>query len=410
MLKFNRGFGASSALLLFALTCSLSGLRPSALPQEASASPSLGETDLARTNTEADLVAAYARYCYALYGRCVAEAEELRAEIRGFCAEPSQIRLERARAAWLAARDLYARTETLRFYDGPIDNARDGVETFLNAWPLDELYIDAPGSKTTQGIIQNEKTYPNLVGAALTAANERGGEANVAIGWHAIEYLLWGIDSNPKGPGKRAHTDFCDGQEPHAARRRTYLLATADLLVAHLRQVRKAWTPGESNYRHRFETGDAKDALRKILAGMIVLSGFEMAGERLAVAYETRDQEQEHSCFSDNTHRDFIGNQRGMLDLYRGEGFAMRGVGLKGLARKLAPKLSLQLDKAMADTEKAMAALPVPFDQGILGKDETPSRRAVLAAIEALEFQTEVLAALALELGFEIPVEPGAGR
>ena len=354
----------------------------------------------------AEILEGYADFAHSIYSECSDHARNVRRAVRLLVDTPSEDSLRAARTSWLEARRVYGRTEVLRFYNGPIDNPRDGVETLLNAWPLDEAYIDRVEGATHGGIIGDTATYPNLNAALLTLLNERGGEANIAIGWHAIEFLLWGQDVDPDGPGARSHEDFVSA--PGAERRCEYLRLCADLLVEHHDQVRDAWRPNADNFRARFLDPElAERSLRQVLAGMIVLSGFEMSGERLAVAYETRDQEEEHSCFSDNTHVDFLADQEGILAVYRGAESGGVGPGLRALARLSDPFLSEEVDKALSAGLERIDAMPVPFDQAILGADDGPGRTAVLAALLALEEQSDRLARLATVLGYEIAIQPG---
>ncbi len=357
----------------------------------------------------------YAQHVHELYAQCGAHARTLLARIEAFLAEPTAASLESARQTWLAARDVYGLSEALRFYGGPIDDPQHGVETLLNAWPIDEAYIDGVAGRPEAGIIQDPAQFPHLDHTLLALLNERGGEANVSIGWHAIEFLLWGQDLDEHGPGTRPHTDYVAGADAHAARRALYLRVCAELLVQHLAQLEAAWAPAADNYRSAFELAPARQSLRKLLAGIAILSGFEMAGERLAVACETRDQEDEHSCFSDNTRADFIANQLGILAIWRGaasaadESAVQRGprIGLRALAEAreaaLAAALDLQLEQSLA----ALRAIPAPFDRSVRAPDGDPAREAVLAALLALERQSESLATLALALGFEIALQPG---
>jgi putative iron-regulated protein len=355
------------------------------------------------------VLAGYAGFAHRVYARSAELAAELRGRIEALVREPSAERLEEARRAWLAGREVYGMTEVLRFYSGPIDDPETGVETLVNAWPLDEAYVDAVEGRDECGIINDPARYPHLDNTLLELWNERGGEANVAVGWHAIEFLLWGQDRSADGPGARPYTDYVAGAAPNAERRGRYLLLCGDLLVTHLELVRDAWAPDAAGFRARFLAAPADESLRDVLAGMAILSGFEMAGERLAVAYETQDQEEEHSCFSDNTHRDFVANQRGILAVWRGGADALGGAGpgIREAARLVDPELARALDLDLAAALAAIEALPVPFDQAILGADDAPGRRAVLAALLALERQTETLAALALAFGFEIALHPG---
>jgi len=349
----------------------------------------------------------YAEYAHRSYARSAELARQLQAAIDAFLAEPTAEGLAAARAAWLEGRAVYGMTEVLRFYGGPIDDPERGVETLVNAWPLDEAYIDAVAGAPDAGIVNDPARYPYLDRAVLTMLNERAGEANISIGWHAIEFLLWGQDTRADGPGARSHEDYVAGQGRNAARRGEYLRICAGLLVEHLELVRDAWAPGADNYRAAFLATPPRDSLRRVLAGMAILSGFEMAGERLAVAYETRDQGEEHSCFSDSTHVDFVADQLGILAVYRGDGLGLSGTGVRELARAADPELARELDLQLDASLAALRAMPVPFDQALQGADDAPGRQAVHAALLALERQSETLAALALVLGYEIALEPG---
>lgn len=350
----------------------------------------------------------YADYAHAVYAESERHARSLEEAIEAFLARPSAAGLERAREAWRQGRVVYGRSEVLRFYDGPIDDAEVGVETLLNAWPLDENYIDAVEGGTYPGIVGDVERFPHLDASLLTLLNERGGEANISIGWHAIEFLLWGQDHDPHGPGQRSHRDYLVGESAFAARRAQYLSLCAGLLVEHLERVRTAWAPEQDNYRARFLADEARSSFRKVLAGMIVLSGFEMSGERLAVAYETGDQEEEHSCFSDHTHVDFRSNQEGVLGLWMREFDGRPGADVRSVALEAAPDLAPVIEDALERSLRSIVGMPVPFDAAIRGRaPEDPERERVLAALLALEQQAELLAALGLALGFEVAIQPG---
>jgi putative iron-regulated protein len=348
---------------------------------------------------------AYANYSHAIYTKCIGSADKLRLATDTFLESPTEKTLKQARRAWIRARGDYGQTEVLRFYNGPIDNGKDGPETLLNAWPLDEAYIDIVRDSPRGGILQDRKHYPNLNSTILSLANERGGEANICVGWHAVEFMLWGQDFYKDGPGRRSHRQFLDAHDKDADRRREYLGVLSTLIVKQVRGLQAAWKPKQNNYRKSFEA-KPRDAIRKMLTGMVVLSGFEMAGERMAVAYETKDQEEEHSCFSDTTHQDLIANQLGIVALYRGTGPGMDGVGLRDLAKTKDAELAAAIDRQLDRSLKSLRAIPKPFDQAILGKDDSKGRRAVLAAMTALETQTDLLAALGLALGYRIPIRP----
>lgn len=356
---------------------------------------------VARELVTRSVVTAYAAHVHAEYAASRASAERMRAAIRAFCAEPTEEALVRARETWVAAREIYGRTEVFRFGNGPIDTTRGGTETLINAWPVDEAYIDSVDASEAAGIVGNPERYPSLGRAVVRLLNQRGGETNVCTGWHAIEFMLWGQDLSETGPGARPAAHFVDGKAPFAERRREYLLEITDMLVEDLERLERVWAPDADNHRRRF-LAEPDRSLRSIITGPSLLVGFEMSGERLAVPLETRDQEEEHSCFSDTTHIDFTANIKGVDAVLRGRG----GPGVIDVVRTVDSARAASLAAALAVAYKAVHEMPVPFDNGMRAADGTPERVKMQAALEALETLGEEIALAGRALGWSLPTEP----
>ncbi len=344
----------------------------------------------------------YANIVAANYDDSVAGAKALQAAVNEFIAAPSEADLAKARKEWLAAREWYGQTEAFRFYGGPIDD-ENGPEGLINAWPLDEAYIDYVEGKAKAGIINNAKA--KITAKNLRALNERGGEENIATGWHAIEFLLWGQDLNENGPGDRKFTDYVDGKAPNADRRRLYLKTVTDMLVADLESVAKQWAPNAKNYRAKFVAG-GNDSVKKILTGIGTLSRGELAGERIEVALDTQAQEDEHSCFADNTHRDIVTNAQGIQNVWEGrykgrDGKVVEGASLKALVAQKNAKLADTTSASIANTVKLTEAIKAPFDREIIGDAKAPGRQRVQAVVEALKKQAANLVESAQALGIK---------
>lgn len=346
------------------------------------------------------VVARHAGHCHALYGRCAEQAALLLQAVDALLAKPGDETLQAARTAWCRARVVYGESEALRFQAGPIEE----LEPLLNAWPVDEAYVDHVIGRPEAGIVHDTKQFPVLAIDVLEVANERGSETNVSVGWHTIEFLLWGQDTSATGPGERSFRDFVVGEAPHADRRGRYLRLCTARVAEHLRTLHLAWAP-DAPARRAF-VADANAGVRRLLTGTAVLSAFELCGERLAVAYETKDQEQEHSCFSDTTWHDLQANQRGIVAVL-GTELAPDAPTPMRLLRSRDADAADHLATAIAATSKALAAIPQPFDQAFLGKDDAKGRVAIRAAMEALEQQAEAIAIAGRVLGYELPMRPG---
>jgi len=334
------------------------------------------------------VVDTYADVVLATYTDAHAEALDMQTAIEAFIADPTEGNLSAAKTAWLNARNPYGETEVFRFYEGPIDFETDdasGPEGQLNAWPMDELHVDYVEGNATAGIINNVADYPNITLAVILGANGEGGEENVSTGYHAIEFLLWGQDLAADGPGARPATDYDTAD--NADRRGEYLSIITQLLVDDLAGLITEWEDGQDNYRKTFVELDPKDGITHMLTGMGALSGFELAGERIFVAYDSKLQEDEHSCFSDNTHNDVIRNAMGIRNVFMGSYGNTSGDSLYDLVGQVDSDLADDLKDALDASVDAAEAIPVPFDQAILGEDSDAGRTAVLATVEALEAQ-----------------------
>lgn len=352
--------------------------------------------------THAAVAQHYAALVHAVYADNLTQVRALAKAVDDFLAHPSTATQEATQQAWRAAREVYGQTEAFRFYGGPIDSAQ-GIEGRMNAWPMDESFVDAVKGKPHSGLVNNKKFVINRKN--LIAQNERGGEENIATGWHAIEFFLWGQDLNDNGPGQRSFEDFVDGKAPNADRRRLYLKTVMDLLVDDSASLVQAWAPQQKNYRAKFEQG-GKESVRRMLVGLGSLSRGELAGERLEVALNSQDQEDEHSCFSDNTHRDAVTNALGIQNVWLGiyrqlDGQVLKGAALKDLVAATDAALADKTTQGIAASVAAAQAIQAPFDREILGDKNAPGRQRIQTTIHHLTQQSKDLVAAATAVGIK---------
>ncbi|TVU90819.1 imelysin family protein [Vreelandella titanicae] len=391
------------------------------------------DTAAADTVSADAVVKHYADLAYANYADALNAAQALNERIDELLANPTAETLSAAKQAWLQARVPYQQSEVFRFGNAVVDD----WEGQLNAWPLDEGMIDYVegddyqhelGNKgATANIIANEQI--NVGGESLDVSeitpqlladlNEIGGsEANVASGYHAIEFLLWGQDLHgfEAGNGERPVSDYQTGDDcthGHCDRRRTYLDAVSDLLVDDLEWMVAQWAPDtEGNYRQELLAESDQEGLRRMLFGMGSLSLGELAGERLKVALEANSFEDEHDCFSDNTHNSHYYNGQGVQNIYTGsyqrlDGSVVEGPSLQDLLAQedseLADTLGQQLDASMARLDAIKQAAetessPMAFDMMIAPGNEQGSEL-INGAILALVAQTGSLEESAGVLG-----------
>lgn len=429
---------ATASLLAIAISlagCDQGKDKPAATaptPAPAAATPATAPAGAPAQTAEATskaVVANYTNIVFAVFSDAHATAEKLGVAVDAFLAAPNEQTLKAARQAWLAARVPYMQTEVFRFGNTNIDD----WEGQVNAWPLDEGLIDYvakdyqhalgnPGAtaniiaNTSVQVGEDKVDVTEITPEKLASLNELGGsEANVATGYHAIEFLLWGQDLNGTGPGagQRPATDYVEGDGAtggHNDRRRAYLKAATDLLISDLEEMVNDWKPGVAdNYRASLEAEPAESGLRKMLFGMGSLSLGELAGERMKVALEANSSEDEHDCFSDNTHNSHFYNALGIRNVYLGEYTRVDGSKVTGPSlSSLVAKADSATDATLrADLDATQAKLQVlvdhankgeHFDQ-LIAAGNTAGNDVVRDAIAALVKQTGAIEQAAGKLG-----------
>lgn len=393
----------------------LSLLIASALPLCISCSSSETTTPAADTTAlQREVVRTYATHVATNYSSALEKAKLLQTAIDSFVEAPSAEGLEAAKQAWKDARPVYELTEPYRFYGGPIDAEGTGPEGRINSWPLDEFFVDYVVDQPDAGLINRPDLFPEISKQTIADQNENGGEKNLSAGYHAIEFLLWGQDLNDPGhesdPGRRPYTDFVTGNGATASnqdRRRAYLKAVTDLLVDDLSGLVPAWDLSDpASYGAKMVSGDSKEAISNILKGLGSLAGGELSRERMNNAYTTKDQEEEHSCFSDNTTpTDIYYAAKGIENVYLGRFENDDGPGLDELVVAIDPSLDAKVKAQLTATLAAIEAIPAPFDQAILGTDDSDGRKKVKAAIESLDELALSIADVAAALGIKINFE-----
>ena len=383
----------------------------------------------------------YADIAQAEYEDALATAKVLQKSVHALLEKPSAAALEDAKSAWLQARVPYQQTEAYRF-GNPIVDAWEGS---VNAWPLDEGmidYVDASygtDSDTNAYYVVNvvanntlnvggksvdaTEITPDLLRDVLHEAD--GNEANVATGYHAVEFMLWGQDLNGSGPaptdrtgspqerhaGNRPYTDFdpanCTGG--NCERRGQYLKVVTDMLVADLQDMVEQWqTDGAARQSVQQEP---RAGLVAMLTGLGSLSYGELAGERIKLGLMLHDPEEEHDCFSDNTHNSHFYNQLGMMNVYLGEyhrvdGSTMKGASLSDLVKAKDAALDAEMRDKLQATFKAMQAMKTRAEQvetydQMIGQGNQEGNAVVQAVIDALVEQTRSIerVIVALDLG-----------
>ena len=328
-------------------------------------------------NSYANLVSHY-------YNEVSLSTQEMHNAIIKFVQAPDNNSLTNAKNKWIAARSIYGITEAFRFYGGPIDGVNkygeEGPEGLINAWPLNEAYIDYVKGSPNAGIINNLSLEIN--NNTIIAANMSEDDADVSSGWHAIEFLLWGQDFSLETAGIREASDYLPTNEINI-RRRAYLVATSALLLEHINWLSMEWLENGEGRKAFLNKNDPGGA---ILTGIATLAGFELSSERIATALDSGDPEDEHSCFSDQTHNDVKANFNGIINVYLGKG--LNGESFSPSISEFVAKNNLKLHENILEiineTNISINNITVPFDKMLSEPKNGPGRQAAEKTVSNL--------------------------
>lgn len=363
----------------------------------------------------------YANIAHSMYQDALDSAVSMEKVFEDFLANPNAESLRRARAAWIAARVPYQQTEGFRFGNAWVDD----WEGRVNAWPLDEGLIDYVAADYGNESEENPAYVANVIankmiqmgGQKIDATNitkdllrsklheAEEVEANVATGYHAVEFLLWGQDLNgtKAGAGNRPATDFdlknCTGG--NCERRRDYLMVSTALLIDDLSEAVAAWAPKGEAYAQLMAKGE-KAGLSTILTGLGSLSYGELAGERTKLGLMLHDPEEEHDCFADNTHNSHYYNQIGMLAIYNGhyartDGSVVSGPSISDMVRAASTDTDRMIQQKMSETRQALGVMKdlgdrreYAFDQ-LIAENSAFGNKVVQTVVDSLKNQTKAI-------------------
>jgi putative iron-regulated protein len=366
----------------------------------------------------ADVLKTYADIAQAGYEDSLDTARTMKLAIDAFLSEPTEANLRAARASWIAARAPYMQTEAYRFGNAIVND----WEGRVNSWPLDEGLIDYVAEVYGTESPENDLYVANVIknvslsigGKKIDTSKftkelladelqEAGGvEANVATGYHAIEFLLWGQDlhGTEAGAGERPATDFDTKNctNGNCARRAEYLSTATNLLIDDLEWMAEQWAPGGEA---RKGVGSGEEGLTTIMTGLGSLSYGELAGERMKLGLMIHDPEEEHDCFSDNTHTSHFFDALGIRNVYlgryrRADGSLVGGPSVSDLVKAKDAKADAELRAKLDATMDAMNVMYLraltreSYDQ-MIGEGNEEGNKVVQNVVDALLAQTKAI-------------------
>lgn len=198
----------------------------------------------------------------------------LQTEIEGFIQQTDVITMDRARDAWLIAHSAYELTSLHRHFANLVLTQQDKLtlnqlQYQINHWPVLPGYIDYVDGYPDSGIVHDM----NVV-LELDSLREQHGFFDVSeasLGFHVIEYLLWGSNTNndPLRPASdyllttqlsadQANNGF-ELDQLSNNRRRRFLAIAAQALLEDFQLLRTLWSENTLLFQRRVEGAESAD-------------------------------------------------------------------------------------------------------------------------------------------------------
>lgn len=271
--------------------------------------------------------------------------------IDDFLARPTDPGLEKCRNAWLESHEAYLKGRFFaRLAAGQSDRASavaDELEFAIDAWPIEEGYLDGLEAYPTSGIV-NDLTVP-IDEASLRKQHGLTDRTEVALGFHPLEFLLW----RKRADDFLRATELTDEQRADgmtladlpADRRRALVQLIARLLTHDIElEFEPLATPTPREYAEDMHSMNVR-----------VVYGCSAAWRRLRgdlVLYTAGGPEGRHSRFSGSSARDLRSRAEAVASL-----LLRPGRYIDQLA-PLDPALAERYEEEIAATLDALGKLP----------------------------------------------------
>jgi putative iron-regulated protein len=261
------GIAMLSALLLAG--CSDNAAEPQIVETAAEAAPSAFELLNPELSASAKEIALeYVQQIDTDFKQAGIEIEKFQSSIATLTDQTNIENLNLSKQAWLNAHSAYELTTLHRYYATQLMGEQDSLVLMqlqyqINHWPIVPGYIDYVDGYPDSGIVHDINV--NLNADSLREQHGFFDVSEVTLGFHAIEFLLWGYDADSVA---RPATDFdavleLTPKEIESGytleqlsnnRRRLFLSVVVDTLVKDFLALQSLWLAEEPSISQRIES------------------------------------------------------------------------------------------------------------------------------------------------------------
>ncbi|WP_250656624.1 imelysin family protein [Alkalimarinus coralli] len=307
-----------AAVLLALCSCGNTEQEQSRQPLGSTQTESGSYPDVAPTTTQTEapspLTQFFLEQAQKGFSSTCSTAEQLQRSIERFLSTPSQKGLTEAKQAWASAHQHYLATQLFRNINiqHPIldksttDPVQHSIFIRIDQTPLLPGYLDQIEGYPKTGYVFSSLPIDRQT---LNKEHQFADTAYVALGFHAIEFLLWGETNRPFTDFLALSTELksgmTDNPDTFKLRRSKLLALTTNLLVEDLKQLCNEWNIDGGYYATSLRkqlNSEQHSAISAAVEQSIANIQVEIAKIRQA---KEEDKEIElHSAFANNNQLD----------------------------------------------------------------------------------------------------------
>lgn len=276
---------------------------------------------------------------------------------------PAQYALDDCQQSWKKWYNEFLLMSPYRYFYGDLDA---GFEEYQNDFDLSGInygFIDYTASQPNGGIIKDVTNYPNINQVNMISWHQSGGEYNAALGFHVLEFLLWGEDLSLNTTGVRNNSDYLQTSAENE-RRMKYLSDASGYLKLIIDGIKI-----DSEYKNDILSSNSDETFKQIIEGFNRFILEDLIEKTIQKPLDSQNPLDELSDFSDNTLENIKSKIKGLRYALNGSELFIsseeKGYFMIDFISDVDKEAESDLIRSLDEIDNLLAQITVEFEKAI---------------------------------------------